>query len=444
MIKSDSRRIKKGDTFIALKGIKHDGHDYIEDAIKKGASKIIATHGNYSVETEIVKNTKEYLKQYLKETYKDIIDEMIIIGITGTNGKTTTSYLIYQALNKLGIKCAMIGTLGYYKDKKVGLLSNTCPELALTYELIIDAYNTNYKCIVLEASSQGLEEERLYGIEFDYAIFTNLTHDHLDYHKNMDNYAKAKQKLFNQLKSNGKGIVNIDDNYYKYFTIKNTITYGYKKSDYQILEYKDNKFKYKKEKTYTVKNKLIGKYNTYNVLTTIITLENMNIKLKKILKIIKQLEPPSGRMEIYKYHKNKIIVDYAHTPDAIKQILNSIEKYNKIYAVFGCTGNRDRKKRPIMTNILLEKCEKLIITSDDLYDEEFDNIVSDMLKQTKNTNYEIIEDRKQAIKKGINLLEKNDILLVLGKGHEQYIKIKDSLKKHNDGKIILDIIKNKQ
>lgn len=438
MIKSDSRKILEGDTFIAIKGYKFDGHNYIEEAIKNGAKKIIAEHGNYSVETIIVEDTKKYLKEYLKETYKNIIDEMTLIGITGTNGKTTISYLIYQALNKIGLKCAMIGTLGYYKEKEKSSLTNTCPDISTIYELIQDAHDSGYKYIVLEASSQGLKEERLYGVKFDYAIFTNLTHDHLDYHKSIEDYLNSKIKLFKALKPNGIGIVNIDDKYNKYFTTKNRITYGFNESDYQISNYENYKFNLNNQ---TIKNNLIGKHNAYNIAATIIILDKLKIEKEKIINIIKELQAPNGRMEIHNYKTNKIIVDYAHTPDAIKKVLETIENYNNIYTVFGCTGNRDRLKRPIMTKLLLENSKKLIITQDDLYDEDFSHIVKDMLdNQTKN-NYEIIENRKEAIKKGISYLKENDILLVLGKGHEKYIKIKNNLIKHNDTETILNIIK---
>ena len=164
MIKSDSRRILPGDIFVALKGIKSDGHDYVDDAIRRGASRVVVEHGSYSVDTLVVPDTREYLKSYLVSNYSSIIDDMTIIGVTGTNGKTTISYFIYQALNKLGRKCSMIGTLGYYKDSKACDLSNTCPDIALMYELSIDSYNSGYKCVVLEASSQGLALDRLYGI----------------------------------------------------------------------------------------------------------------------------------------------------------------------------------------------------------------------------------------------------------------------------------------
>ena len=170
-------------------------------------------------------------------------------------------------------------------------------------------------------------------------------------------------------------------------------------------------------------------------------LDNLKIGIKKIKEIIKELKAPSGRMETYKYKTNKIIVDYAHTPDAIEKVLNTINNYNNIYAVFGCTGNRDRLKRPLMTKQLLDKCTKLIITQDDLYNEEFNHIVEDMIEDQEKDNYKIIEDRKEAIKKGISYLKENDILLVLGKGHEKYIKIKNNLIKHNDAETILNIIK---
>lgn len=441
MIKSDSRRIVPGDTFIAIKGKRVDGHDYIDAAIKNGATRIIASHGKYDVDTLIVKDTKLYLKNYLKKTYSDVIKKMTIIGVTGTNGKTTISYLVYQALNMMGLKCAMIGTLGFYLEDQVEVLQNTCPDLAINYELIINAYNNGYKYIVLEASSQGLKEDRLYGIKFDYAIFTNLTHDHLDYHKTMTDYCKSKQKLFHQLKSNGVGIINVDDVYYKFFKSKNTITYGFKKSDYQILNYNCSELIFRNKSVFKIEHSLIGKHNMYNLMATLIVLEKIGLNLKKSRDLIKKILPPDGRMDIINYNSNKIIIDYAHTPDAINQVINSLKNYNSLYAVFGCTGNRDRMKRPIMTRILSEKCKHIIITTDDLYDEDFEHIVKDMLNGLENDNYTICFDRKSAIEQAVYMLKDNDILLILGKGHEKYLKIKNSLIKFNDRETVLNIIK---
>ena len=435
----NSKYIKKGDIFVALKGIKSDGHDFINDAISRGADEVVVEHGTYPVKTLIVSNTKEFLKDYLVNNYSSIFNDMVIIGITGTNGKTTTSYLIYQALNKLGIKCSMIGTLGYYKSEKVGDLYNTCPDLAMMYELLIDSYNSGYKCVVLEASSQGLAEDRLFGVKFDYAIFTNLTHDHLDYHKNVQNYVLSKKKLFSQLKDNGVGIVNGDDSYSKYFTCSNLITYGFNNCDYKIEKYSDYSFIFN---NIVVNHNLIGKYNAYNLMSSIIVLLKMGFDLNSILEVVKDISSPSGRMEVYNYLDNRIIVDYAHTPDAIENVLSSVKDYNKLYVVFGCTGNRDRAKRPIMTKLLLDKCDFCIITSDDLYDESFDSIVSDMLTGVDSNNYSVCPDRGSAIFKGISLLKSNDLLLVLGKGHESVIKIGSERIPFNDGECIRNIIKS--
>lgn len=440
MIKSDSRRINNGDVFVALPGISSDGHDYIDDAICRGASTVVVTHGSYDVNTIVVDDTREFLKNYVDSNYKKIVDDMIIIGVTGTNGKTTVCFLLYQALNRLGIKCSMIGTLGYFKDSKVFGLDNTCPDIALNYELLLDSYNSGYKCIVIEASSQGLLEDRLHGFSFNYAIFTNLTHDHMDIHRNFDNYVSAKQTLFRMLKTDGVGIVNVDDKYSSYFSCKNMVTYGFSKSDYMITDYSDYEFSFFHDNSYIVKNNLIGKFNCYNIICCIIVLLKMGFSIDRILDIMLYIKGPAGRMEVYNYLNNRIIVDYAHTPDAIRQVINSIDGYNNLYAVFGCTGNRDRVKRPIMTQMLVSCCQHVFITSDDLYDEDFCDIVNDMISGIDGQNYTVCYDRGKAISSAVSMLKDNDVLLVLGKGHEDYIKIGKKRIAFNDSKYILNII----
>ena len=236
-IKSDSRKIKKGDKFVALRGISSDGHSYIDKAISLGASEIIAEEGEYSVKTTIVPNTREYLNQYLYENYHNVIDDMVLIGITGTNGKTTSAFLTYEALNKLGYKCGYIGTIGFYLNDKVRDLPNTNPNICDMYEMIVDAYEKGYKYMAIEVSSQGIAYGRIETLSFDYAIFTNLTRDHLDYHKTMENYALAKQQLFKQLKKKGLAIVNGDDSYALYYKIGNYVTYGFNDNDYKINLY---------------------------------------------------------------------------------------------------------------------------------------------------------------------------------------------------------------
>ena len=446
-IKSDSRKVKKGDIFVALKGISSNGDEYVESAIENGASKIITeTNNTYSVETINVEDSRNYLVNYLKDNYGKYLDEMNIIGITGTNGKTTTAYLIYQMLNKLNIKCAYIGTIGYYLDKKVYSLPNTSPDVCEIYDMLINAYENGYKTVVMEVSSQGLDMGRLDSIKFNYALFTNLTQDHLDYHKTMENYAKAKQKLFYNLKDNGVSIINSDDSYKDYFNISNYVEYGFNNNDYKIEEYNlGYKINFKLniyDNIYDVDSKLIGKYNMYNLVGAITLLHQMNIDINDIINVVKDVSAPPGRTDIINYNNNLIIVDYAHTPDAMENIYNLVNEIKKgdVYTVFGCTGDRDRTKRPIMMTLATNNSKHVIFTSDDLHNEDFNRIVSDAIEGIENTNFEVIMNRGKAIEKGISLLKENDILLVLGKGHEEFIIMKDKKIPFNDKKLIEKII----
>ena len=204
-IKTDSRKIKPGDTFVAVKTIANDGHKYIENAIKAGATKVVCEYGDYSVPTIHVEDTRAYLDEYLETTYKEVFDNMKIMVVTGTNGKTTMAYLFYQALNLLGERCAYLGTLGFYEPEgKMYKLDNTTPDTCEIYEAMVSAYNNGCKYFAIEASSQGIAHHRLDTLHYDYAVFTNLTRDHLDFHKTMENYALAKRKVFEDLKNGGK------------------------------------------------------------------------------------------------------------------------------------------------------------------------------------------------------------------------------------------------
>ena len=451
-IKTDSRKIIPGDTFVALPGISSDGHDYIDLAIKNGATKVVAEHGSYSVPTVIVPDTRVYLNQLLEQEYGYIIDEMKIVGITGTNGKTTSCYLTYQILNNLGIKCAYIGTIGFYLKDKVRNLPNTSVDIADLYGLLVEAYENDYKYVCLEVSSQGLSMDRFQTIKFDIAVFTNLTQDHLDYHKTMDNYCIAKQQLFKQLKKDGKAIINSDDKYKDYYLLKenNNVTFG-KDGDYKILSMKFSsknsllEYSYNNKK-YIVKTHLLGEYNLYNLLTSISICHELGIELDEINSVIDKVKMPSGRMEKIEYNDNVIIVDYAHTPDAIENILKTIKPIceGNLYVVFGCTGSRDKTKRPIMTDLVLKNVTKAIITIDDPHDEDPKEIVDDMLDGIRLTNYNVCLDRKKAIHLAIDLLKEHDFLLILGKGHEQFIIFKNKRIPFNDKEEVLNYIDYKK
>ena len=446
-IKTDSRKVRVGDTFVALRGISSDGHTYIEKAIENGAKKIVAEEGDYDVETIIVPDTREYLGETLADMYKFYLDDMIIIGLTGTNGKTTSAFLIYEALGYLDIPCAYIGTIGFYLKNKITDLPNTSPDLCDLYEMFIEAYNNGYKHIAMEVSSQALSYGRFKGIKFDYAIFTNLTQDHLDYHLTMENYAEAKQILFKQLKETGLGIVNIDSDYNEYFRYCNHITYGFNDSDYQIknlvLKAEGSFFQVN---NLNIGSSLIGKYNAYNILCAVIVLEKLGFSKEQIEKTIPKLNPPAGRMDLVKYNDNTIIIDYAHTPDAMKNIFDTVREieHNNIYVVFGCTGSRDRKKRPIMMQMALDIADYVFVTSDDLHEEDFNDIIADMLEGNTRSHYLVEKDRGLSVKMALDKLTSNDLLLILGKGHEEYIIVFDKKIPFNDRKEVMKIIKEKE
>ncbi len=451
-IKYNSKKIEKGDTFIALK-TNNDGHKYIEDAIKNGATKVIAEYGNYPVETIIVDNTKDYLVKYLYDTYYSEIKDLKLIGITGTNGKTTTSILIHNMLNKLGRKTAYIGTNGFYIGNFIKELPNTTPEIIDIYELLIEAKKEGCEYVCLEASSHGLDQNRLKGLKFDFAVFTNLTHEHLGYHKTMENYAKAKQKLFNMLRNNKYAIINNDDNYKDYFIVKgnNNITYSFTKGDYYIKEYNitlsHSTFSViHNNENYTFSTKMLGKHNIYNSLVSIIILNKIGYTFEEINKVLNTVENPIGRMENINYKNNNIIIDYAHTPDGIENVLKTTRelKPNKIITVIGCGGGTgsDREKRSEMGNLVLTMSNKTIFTNDNPRDEDPNQIINDLLKEKANDNYIIELDRKTAIKKGIEELTNNDILLILGKGHENYQIIGSNKTHFSDKETVQEIIKN--
>lgn len=450
-IKYNSKKIQKGDTFIALK-TNNDGHKYINDAIKNGATKVVTEYGSYPVETLLVDNTKEYLVKYLYENYYQEIKDLKLIGITGTNGKTTTCMLLHNMLNMLGRKTAYIGTNGFYINKFIKELPNTTPEILDIYELLIEAKKEGCEFVCIEASSHGLDQKRLAGLKFNYAIFTNLTHEHLGYHKTMEKYALAKQNLFKMLRNNKYAIINNDDKYKEYFLLKenNNITYSFTKGDYYIKDYQitssHSTFKViNKNKEYTFTTKLLGKHNIYNSLASIIVLNKIGYSFEEINNVLTIVSGPKGRMENISYNNNNIIIDYAHTPDGIANVLKTAKelKPNQIITIMGCGGGTgsDREKRSTMGKLVLELSNKTIFTNDNPRDEEPNQIINDLLKEKTNNNYIIELDRKKAIEQGIKMLTNNDILLILGKGHENYQTIGNKKTHFSDKETVEEIIK---
>ena len=303
----------------------------------------------------------------------------------------------------------------------------------------------------MEVSSHALALNRVLGLEFNYAIFSNLTHDHLDFHQDLDNYKNAKRRLFNMLKCEKKAILNSDSPYYQDFIFKknNNITYGVN-GDYKLIDYKllidKTIFKIKVEdKTYDITLNIPGKYNIYNYLSAFTLLKEYGIKINKIIEKSSNLKYPPGRMELVKKNNYYVFIDYAHTPDAVLNVLKNVHEYklNKVITIVGCGGNRDKLKRPIMGNIATSNSDYVIFTNDNPRYENEEDIIRDITYNLVKTNYEIIYNRQNAIQKGIELLEENDILLILGKGHENYQIIRNERYEFNDKLIALKYLDKK-
>ena len=440
MLKKDSRRVVPGDTFVDTTFNK----EYVYDAVRNGAALIISKI-KYDEDTIVVDDPKEYYNNYIYNKYYDKIKDITLIGVTGTNGKTTTSYVIYDILNKMDVKCAYIGTIGFYKNGIVKELNNTTPDIEELYEYLYECANDGIKYVVMEVSSHALDQDRVYGLKYDACIFTNLTEDHLDYHKNMEEYKKAKLLLFNKLRNKRIAIVNSDDQNYKDFMLSNNYNVKVGRfGDFKIKDIKlnddslDLKFSFKND--YFKHLNMVGKYNAYNYLEAVAALVYLNFDINEILKI--DVFTPPGRMYIVKYKDNTIFIDYAHTPDAMEKVLKSVNEFNKnrIITIFGCGGDRDKFKRSIMGDIASSYSDKVIITNDNPRNEDDDSIIFDIVGGIKKDNFEIVKNRRDAIIKGISYLGKNDILLILGKGHEDYQIIGNIRNHFSDLEVVREII----
>ena len=450
-IKIDSRKINKGDIFVALPGTTVDGHDYVAKAYELGAIKAIVEHKvDCPIEQEIVEDTNRWLTDYVSEHYSKEVNEMTLIGVTGTNGKTTTAYLTYQILNKLGNKTGYIGTIGYYlPDKDFIELPNTTPNILDLYELLLEAKEDGCKTVMMEVSSHALHQERVKGLRYKTAAFTNLTQDHLDYHKTMEAYLEAKQLILKQL--DGPMIVNADDPCANKWeaAYDNTLTFGKAGNDYKIIDYKDTdkgtfiKFS-TPEKEYEVETNLRSTFNVYNYLTALSLINNIGYSIEEIIKVTPEIYPPKGRCEIIKVKEGEAVIDYAHTPDAVEKIIDAFteNKKGRVITIVGCGGDRDPKKRPIMGNIATEKSDYVILTSDNPRTEDPQKIMDDILAGVHTNNYEVELDRRKAISKALDMIEKNDVVLILGKGHEDYQIIGHEKTHLDDAEEVQKYIKN--
>lgn len=445
---TDSRLVKEGQIFVAIKGYTVDGHDYIEDAIKNGASALIVEKEvNSSIPYTVVPSTEDYITNKMKEEYAPLLKDLKIIGVTGTNGKTTTCFLIYQLLKELKVEVAYLGTIGYYHDDTMREVPNTTPDILSLYKLLLEAKDKGAKYFVMEVSSHAIALKRTNGLNFEIGAFTNLSQDHLDFHKTMDNYLNTKVELTDQVKS--MMVINKDDEHAKHFYKGNYVTVG-QGGTYNIVNsdyYQDSTvidFIYN-NKDYQVKINLISNFNVYNYMMSLAIVNNLGFKIEDIIEKSSNIYPPKGRCETIKVGNNFAVVDYAHTPDAVEKTIKAhLElEHNRIITVLGCGGDRDPKKRPIMGNVATSLSDHVIFTNDNPRTEDPKIIMEDIIRDNNNTNYEIIYDRGEAIEKGLELLTEKDFLLILGKGHEDYQIIGKEKIHFDDSEVVRNYNKKK-
>ncbi|MCF1420280.1 UDP-N-acetylmuramoyl-L-alanyl-D-glutamate--2,6-diaminopimelate ligase [Mangrovimonas futianensis] len=460
-IEFDSRAISENDIFVAIRGTVTDGHDYINKAIGQGASAIICeklpielVNGVVYV---VVENASSALAIMASNYYSMPSENLKLVGVTGTNGKTTIASLLYQLFKNAGYKVGLLSTVKVMVDSKEYKATHTTPD-SLTINKYLKMMNDEgVEYCFMEVSSHGIHQNRTLGLHFAGGIFTNLTHDHLDYHKTFAEYRDVKKRFFDELPESAFALVNVDDKNGS-FMLQNTkakkYTYALKSyADYKALIL-ENQFSglLLKIDDNEVWTKLIGNFNAYNILAIYAVADLLGLEKVEILRLISDLESVSGRFQ-YLMSSSKItaIVDYAHTPDALKNVLETINsirtKNEELITVVGCGGDRDKTKRPKMGHIASQLSTKVIFTSDNPRSENPETIISEVEAGVEPQNFKktmSITDRKQAIKTACQLANDRDIILIAGKGHETYQEIKGERFDFDDFKIVKEFLKQLQ
>lgn len=443
-LEMDSREVSEGSLFVCISGFTVDGHQFVNEAVHNGAAAVIAER---PVQTDVpvitVADTARTLSMLAVKFYRDPTKNLPLIGVTGTNGKTTVTYLLEEIFNHFVKKTAVIGTIQMKIGNETFPVDNTTPDSLHLQRSFKKMLEEGVEQGIMEVSSHALDMGRVFGCDFDVAVFTNLSQDHLDYHKNMDDYLRAKSLLFSQLGNTYEenrrkfAVINTDDaagNLLIRSTAQPVITYGYKNNATVMakdikLDAAGTYFRMRTPEGDTeINSSLIGNFNVYNMLAATGAAIASNIPLSAIKEALESIQGVSGRFESVDAGQNfSVIVDYAHTPDSLENVLQTVNEFagKKVYVIVGCGGDRDRKKRPLMAGVALRFSDHAIFTSDNPRTEDPLAILDDMTAEINNTvkHYEVIPDRKEAIQHAVKIAQKDDIILIAGKGHETYQQI---------------------
>jgi len=459
-IEFNSSKVLKNDLFVAIKGNLFNGNHFITDAISRGSKVIVCEDYPKNILKKItyikVRDVRESLALICTNYYGNPSKKLKLVGITGTNGKTTTANLMFQLFGLLKYKVGLISTNKIIIHKKNIKSDLTTPDPITLNKVLFQMVESNIKFCFMEVSSHSIEQKRIAGLTFDVGVFTNLSHDHLDYHKTFNSYRDVKKIFFDSLKKNAFAIVNIDDKNGNYMTQNSDAKiYSYSlkaKADFslKIFEKDFNGMKISLNGT-ELWTKLIGEFNGYNILATYAIAKLFKLSEDKILRNISALRSVEGRFErILKNGVNKIgIVDYAHSPDSLKKILQTINELKKeddfIITVFGCGGDRDFKKRPLMGRIAASLSDKVILTSDNPRNEEPSEIIKQIqfgIEEKDLHKISIITDREEAIKFACKLNNEKDVILIAGKGHEKFQIFGNNKIEFDDKKILVKSLNN--
>lgn len=452
-IQIDSRKVNEGSVFVAIRGVQSDGHQFIDKAVASGAIAVVCEAFPVQLQEGVtylqVQNTHEAVAYMAHQFYNEPSRKMKLVGVTGTNGKTTIATVLYKLFTELGYTCGLVSTVQNHIGKEIVPSTHTTPDAISLNALLHQMVEAGCTHVFMECSSHAIHQHRITGLHFAGALFSNITHDHLDYHKTFDEYIRVKKSFFDNLSSDAFAISNLDD---KRGTVMLQNTPA-RKYYYSLQSMADIKGKIL-ENALTglvmrvndkeVHFRLIGEFNAYNLLAVYGAAINLDQNSEEVLRVLSMLDGAEGRFDYIISQKKVIgIIDYAHTPDALENVLSTIKKlrkgYEQVITVVGCGGDRDKTKRPIMAQVAADLSDKVILTSDNPRTEDPLDILKDMesgLNSAARRKSLTIPDRKEAIEMAVSLAGKEDIILVAGKGHEKYQEI-NGVKHHFDDKEIL-------